>query len=370
MEQRYRLSNKAQIREERFGGVAYCHDTQNLLLAYSQPSTSYELLRQGLVAPLCITWELTHACNLRCSHCLSSSGKRAPDELNLEECRAILDDLAAMKVFYINVGGGEPLLRHDFFDIAHYSLERGIGFQVSTNGTLLSEKMVRRMAELPGLRVQVSLDGADAATNDALRGQASYQKAMEALALLERYGIDFSINCVLTRFSLPQLDALYELAISCRARLRVSRLRPSGRGRESWELLHPTREQNIHAYHWLREHPDVLTGDSFFFLSALGPQLEGLGMCGAGRVTCCLTPTGDAYPCAFLTSPEFWAGNVREKPLSVIWQEAPVFQQLRRYEVQGCQGCLHFQVCHGGCIAASFYKTGSMGDPDPECVAV
>lgn len=329
---------------------------------------SYELLRPGLVAPLCITWEITSACNFQCVHCLSSSGKRAPDELTLEECKGILDDLAEMKVFYINVGGGEPLLRGDFFDIAQYSLEQGIDFQLSTNGALLGEAVARRMADLLGLRVQVSLDGADEATNDAIRGQGSYRKAREGLELLARYGVDFSINCVLTRLSFTQLDAFNDLARSYGARLRVSRLRPSGRGEGMWRSLRPTGEQNILFYHWLRAHPDVLTGDSFFFLSALGQELDGLGMCGAGRITCCLTPSGDVYPCAFLIWPQFWVGNVRQKPLSVMWRDAPVFQQLRLYEVEACQGCSHFSSCHGGCIAASFFANGSLGNPDPECV--
>jgi len=329
---------------------------------------SYELLRSGLKAPLCITWELTSACNLQCIHCLSSSGKRARGELTLEECRSILDDLARMKVFYINMGGGEPLLRSDFFDIARYSLEQGIDIQVSTNGTLLGESVVRQMADLPGLRVQVSLDGADAATNDTIRGQGSYRKARESLELLARHDIDFSINCVLTQLSFPQLDTFSDLARSYGARLRVSRLRPSGRGSKKWEQLRPTMEQNMLFYHWLLAHPEVLTGDSFFFLSALGQELDGLSMCGAGRITCCLTPCGDIYPCAFLIWPQFWAGNVRQKPLSVMWLNAPIFQHLRLYEAEACHGCPHSSSCHGGCIAAAFFATGSLGNPDPECV--
>ncbi len=333
-------------------------------------SMNYELLHQGLEAPICLTWEITYGCNLRCTHCLSASGKRADNELSLEESKHLLDEFAEMQVFYINIGGGEPFIRPDFFNIVEYSVQKGIGFHVSTNGTLLSEKSVRRIAGLPGLRVQVSLDGVDEATNDAIRGRGSYRKAMQALALLQRHSIDLSINCVLTRFSFLQLDALYELARTYGARLRLSRLRPSGRGKERWDLLHPTREQNVHLYYWLREHPEVVTGDSFFFLSALGPQLDGLGMCGAGRVTCCITPTGDVYACPFLLSPQFWAGNVREQPFSVIWRDSPVFQQLRQYEVEACQSCLLFHSCHGGCIAASFYVTGALGNPDPECVAI
>ena len=64
--------------------------------------------RSGLAAPICLTWELTYACNLSCIHCLSASGRRDPAELTTSECKRVLDELAAMQVFYINVGGGEP----------------------------------------------------------------------------------------------------------------------------------------------------------------------------------------------------------------------------------------------------------------------
>ena len=65
-------------------------------------------LQYGLSAPICMTWELTYACNLECVHCLSSSGQRDPRELTTEEAKAVIDELAALKVFYVNVGGGEP----------------------------------------------------------------------------------------------------------------------------------------------------------------------------------------------------------------------------------------------------------------------
>ncbi len=60
---------------------------------------------RGLDAPICLTWELTYACNLACVHCLSSSGRRDPNELTPVEARGIVDDMVDMKVFYINIGG-------------------------------------------------------------------------------------------------------------------------------------------------------------------------------------------------------------------------------------------------------------------------
>ena len=74
-------------------------------------------LEHGLSAPICLTWELTYACNLDCVHCLSSSGRRDPDELTTDEAIAFIDELRDLGVFYVNIGGGEPMIRRDFFTI-------------------------------------------------------------------------------------------------------------------------------------------------------------------------------------------------------------------------------------------------------------
>jgi len=76
-----------------------------------------EQLKGGLDAPICLTWELTYGCNLACIHCLSSSGRRDPRELSTEEAIAVIDELRAMQVFYVNIGGGEPTIRSDFYQI-------------------------------------------------------------------------------------------------------------------------------------------------------------------------------------------------------------------------------------------------------------
>jgi len=68
------------------------------------------------------------------------------------------------------------------------------------------------------------------------------------------------------------------------AQLRLTRLRPSGRGADTWEQLHPTAAQQRDLYHWLIDRPDVLTGDSFFHLSALGTRSR--GSTSAVRVGC------------------------------------------------------------------------------------
>jgi mycofactocin biosynthetic radical S-adenosylmethionine protein MftC len=331
---------------------------------------SYQVFRHGLEAPICLTWEITYACTLRCAHCLSSSGRRRPDELSTFEAKRLIDEWAAMKVFYINVGGGEPMCRPDFFTLMDYALERGIGVKFSTNGWLIDEAAAGWIAARDYLDLQISIDGARAETSDAVRGEGSFARALAAMALLSRHGVAFKINATVTRANVAELDELYALARSHGAELRLTRLRPTGRGAEVWRALRPTHAQNRGLYEWLRAHPDVLTGDSFFHLSALGAPTAGLNMCGAGRIVCCVDPVGTVYACPFTLAPEFAAGNVRDPGgFAAIWREAPLFAHLRGWEPGGgCAACGAYDSCHGGCMAVKHFTGRPLDAPDPDCV--
>ena len=107
----------------------------NLVLSPVKQSGLAEQMKRGLDAPICLTWELTYACNLQCVHCLSSSGRRDPRELTTEECEAVIDELQRMQVFYINIGGGEPTIRKDFWHLVRYAVDHGVGVKFSTNGS-------------------------------------------------------------------------------------------------------------------------------------------------------------------------------------------------------------------------------------------
>jgi MoaA/NifB/PqqE/SkfB family radical SAM enzyme len=75
------------------------------------------MAKKGLRAPVNVTWEITLKCNLRCVHCLSNSGEVSRDELNTSECMKLIDELSAIRVFQVNIGGGEPFIRNDFLDL-------------------------------------------------------------------------------------------------------------------------------------------------------------------------------------------------------------------------------------------------------------
>jgi mycofactocin radical SAM maturase len=328
-------------------------------------------LVRGLDAPICLTWELTYACNLQCVHCLSSSGRRDPDELTTAEVMALVDELADLQVFYVNLGGGEPMIRSDFFALIEHAVERRVGVKFSTNGTFLDDAAARRLAAMDYLDVQISLDGLDAATNDAVRGVGSYAAARRAMDHLAAAGFGpFKISIVVTRHNAGQLDGFHALAAEYGAQLRVTRLRPSGRGATTWHELHPTADQQIDLHRWLLDHHDVLTGDSFFHLSALGEALPGLNLCGAGRIVCLIDPVGDVYACPFVLHPDFRGGSVRDPGgFTDVWRSSDLFRTLREPDSGGaCASCGAYDACHGGCMAAKFFTGLPLDGPDPECV--
>jgi len=331
-----------------------------------------EEMKRGLDAPICLTWELTYACNLQCIHCLSSSGQRDERELSTAEAKKILDDLRDLQVFYINIGGGEPMVRRDFFELLEYSVANGIGVKFSTNGAFIDEEKARRLAAMDYLDIQISLDGVDAATNDAVRGDGSYDMAIRAMENLKAANFgQFKISVVVTRHNVSQLDQFKALADHYGAQLRITRLRPAGRGADTWHELHPTNAQQREIYNWLLKHGEnVLTGDSFFHLNALGESLPGLNMCGAGRVVCLIDPIGDVYACPFVIHDEFKAGNVRDEGgFSRVWKQSDLFLSLREPQSAGaCASCGAFDACQGGCMAAKFFTGLPLDGPDPECV--
>ena len=334
-------------------------------------STLRDRFEFGLAAPICLTWELTWACNLSCIHCLSSSGRRDPDELTTAEAVALIDEFAEMQVFYINMGGGEPTIRGDFFELLEHAVSRRVGVKFSTNGTRIDSRRARRLAAMDYIDVQVSLDGADADVNDAVRGVGSFDAAVRAMHELSEAGFEgFKLSVVVTRENVGQLDEIAALARRFGAQLRLTRLRPSGRAVDQWDRLRPTQRQNRELYEWLLDHPDTLTGDSFFHLSALGEPLDGLNLCGAGRVVCLVDPIGDVYACPFAIHDQFRAGSIRsDGGFASVWRYSPLFSELREPASAGaCASCGSWDACRGGCMAAKFFTGIPIDGPDPDCV--
>ncbi|MHB8765875.1 MAG: SPASM domain-containing protein, partial [Deferrisomatales bacterium] len=216
--------------------------------------------------------------------------------------------------------------------------------------------------------VQVSHDGARRETCDGVRGAGVYDRAVAALRLLAASPIPTSINTVLTAPNAAEIPELYALAEALGVALRVSRFRPSGRGALNWEGLRPSPGQLVAFSDWLARRGDVRTGDSFFSLTTQERQGLGLNLCGAAKLTGCVGPAGEVFPCAFLQLPEFRAGSVREARFQELWDRAPVFGSLRRLRIRSCEDCRRYDRCHGGCPAVAFHLRNGLDGGDPECL--
>src|ERR1019366_8077131 len=153
----------------------------------------------------------------------------------------------------------------------------------------------------------------------------SFATAVTAMQRLAAAGFaGFKLSVVVTRHNVDQLDDFKAIADRYGAPLRLTRLRPSGRGADVWDELHPTADQQRQLYDWLVLRGEgILTGDSFFHLAAYGDALPGLNLGGAGRVVCLVDPVGDVYACPFAIHEEFLAGNVRGPGgFAPVWRDS------------------------------------------------
>ncbi len=329
---------------------------------------SNRFVEEGLRSPVNLTWEVSLACNLRCSHCLSSSGTAAKDELTTAEALDLVAQLDVAKVFQINFGGGEPFMRPDFEEILDACHGKGIMTCISTNGTLIDAARVARLSATRLVAIQVSMDGARRETCDAIRGAGVFDQAIAALKLLAKSPIPTSINTVLTAQNAAEIPALHALAKELGVSLRVSRFRPSGRGADNWESLRPAPEQLLAFSDWLTQSGDVRTGDSFFSLTSQERQGLGLNLCGAAKLTACVGPTGNLYPCAFLQTERFKAGSLRESTFQEIWNDSEIYASFRSLRIHSCEECQRFDQCHGGCPAVAWHLKQDLNGGDPECL--
>jgi radical SAM protein with 4Fe4S-binding SPASM domain len=322
---------------------------------------------------LIIAWEVTGACNLSCDYCRASATATPADtELSTKEALAFIDEVAPMRPMLI-LSGGEPLLRTDIFDIARYARDRGVRVSLATNGTLLSFEAVERMKEAGIMRVSISLDGPGPDIHDLARGRGSFDLSMRGIDIL-RGRIDFQINMTVTKGNLDLVGATMDLAEKLGAvAFHLFFLVPTGRGRED-ELVTPGEQDEI-----LRQVACDSRNRKIEVKVTCAPQYGRIAKevlteaerrrvpgsaCLAGTNFVFVSRTGDVTPCGYLP---VVAGNVREEKFSDIWDNSPVFVDLRKRELVGkCGGCDRRKVC-GGCRARAYALTGDYLESDPLC---
>ncbi|NLB00943.1 MAG: radical SAM protein [Methanomicrobiales archaeon] len=347
-----------------------------------------------------VFWNITNRCNLLCSHCYirAGPGREREDELTTEEGLRLIDDLAAMRVPLLLFSGGEPLVREDFWDLAGHAKERGLTTTLSTNGTLITPAVARRLLDAGVEYAGVSLDGATAETHDGMRNvPGSFDKAVAALDNCRSAGLKCGVRVTATRENHTEIPALIDLSLDVGAeRFCVYWLVPSGRGGEGYDVRQLRSQEIAALLDLLIEKARDVDPAVMEFLTVDAPQdavyllkrLEkddppayesmctllahaGVG-CSAGDRIANIDPSGAVYPCQFAQMDGLRVGNVREKPFSTIWNdpENRILTDFRRKKdlVGGsCGRCSYRDRCGGGCRIRAFADTGDLWAEDPLC---
>ena len=340
--------------------------------------------------PFLISWSLTTKCNLRCKHCYSESSPEAgDDDLTTEESLRVIDEIADWGIGLLVFDGGEPLMREDFFKIAEYASGKGITTGIGTNGTLVDTATAKRLVSVGIRYLSISIDGADAETHDAFRGETgNFKKALEAASACKAVGLPFQFNTVIRKETIPQLSDILRLATEYGAfGVEFFDLILVGRAKRECQDEALTVQERKEVVEWLTqtqidyplpiETPSLPQYSLILKQKEIHPKhisMEELGRiayygrgCAAGRPRGYLVirNNGEVNPCIFL---QVNLGNVKEKSLRQIWQESPVLEQLRSRELlkDECGKCQYRDIC-AGCRARAYVETGDMLATDPGC---
>lgn len=216
---------------------------------------------KDLQSPLFIAWQINTECNLGCLHCCEEAGHSLPDEMNKEETFNFLRQIVELKIPYVAISGGEPLLHPDFFDVCEYLRKEGINLKVETNGEFIDKSTAEWFGRLGCRSVQISLDGATPATHEKLRLSGNWHKAVDACKLLVQEGVNTEIVFVPTRFNIHEVGQVIDLAASLGIYgVYTGKIMRIGRAAKNWDILSPSDEEYKNFFEVLKEKTNHYNG--------------------------------------------------------------------------------------------------------------
>lgn len=283
-----------------------------------------------VTAPLKAYLDFTYRCNLECRHCITESSPLVDisTELPTPRILELTSELADIGVLEIAVAGGEPFIHPDWKEILTHVRSVGMNLTVTTNGTLLTPRMVEKLKEIKPLEARVSFEGGPT-FHDKVRGRGAYSRAIRGLSNLVESGIKSTARLTLCRGAngdLPVLlDDLTKIGVQT---IKAAVVKQAGRAAvESFdEVWNYSPDENAAA--WLlalgKEHnlEVQLSADDFPVSSedANDPKLRcpERTNCGAGFESCYISPNGEVLGC--VTMPNFVFGLLHTESFLSVWQ--------------------------------------------------
>ena len=330
--------------------------------------------------PHVVAWNLTRRCNLECAHCYISAGpsESAHGEITTAECLRIAEEILELNpspMFILS--GGEPLLRDDLTTIAAFASKRGATVVVGTNGTLLTNDRIAALKDAGVSGVAVSVDSLDQRYHDNFRhGRGSLEATTQALARLREHRMDFIIQTTATKGNRSELARLVAWAAEQGAvSFNLYFLVATGRGARLSDLSPAEYEILLAELVTLQRQylgrMMVRSKCAPHFMRLLhqsapdSPILNYETRCPCGAQYCRITPDGKLTPCPYTP---LTAGDLRTQSFADVWNNSPLFQELRTRTLGGkCGRCEYQRVC-GGCRARALALEGDILAADPSCV--
>lgn len=344
-----------------------------------------------------VVWNITRTCNLKCLHCYTNSDAlKYPDELNLEQGKALIDDLAEFKVPALLLSGGEPLVHPQVFELAEYARSKKLHVVLSTNGTLIDRKTAQRLKDLNFAYVGISLDSAHAKIHDEFRGmKGAFKRTMKGFRHCVDVGQKVGLRLTLTRHTCEDLDGIFDFI----DREDINRacfyhLCPAGRGQDLNAMDHETSRKAVDTilrrtqqFHDQGKRVEILTVDNhcdgpYLYLKMKAENhprtqqvLDMLKWNGGARYSSGVGIGnvdffGNVHADQFSMFRTF--GNVKDRPFSEVWKDTsdPIMAGLkdRVDKIEGrCSTCRFRNICGGSLRARAEISTGEPWASDPGC---
>ena len=343
-----------------------------------------------------VIWNLIRRCNLTCKHCYSiSADTDFPNELSTEQVFTVMDDLKQFGVPVLILSGGEPLLRPDIYDIAQRSKDMGFYTALSTNGTLIDNSNIDKIADMGFDYLGISIDGIAETHDKFRRKKGAFDASIKALRLCHDKGIKVGLRFTMTQDNAEQLPQLLTLMDDENIdKFYFSHLNYAGRGNKNrkddthlqttrWamDLLFERAMQDAKA----GRNTEFVTGnndaDGVYLLhwveknypeqaEHIQAKLRQWGGNSSGVNISNIDNQGRVHPDTM-----WWhydLGNVKERPFSEIWQDTsdPIMAGLKQHPrpVTGrCGSCTYLDICNGNTRVRALQLTDDPWAEDPAC---
>lgn len=315
---------------------------------------------------LSLELELSRVCNLRCIYCYASSGTALENELSFTEIKKVIDqavDLGVKKV--IVLGGGEPLLYPQLFEVIECLLKNKLVVDLFTNGLTLTDQIARKLYQRK-VGVVLKMNSRKPEVQDYLAAKkGTFSAISRGLKALQHAGYPdkehpLGVETIICGPNYDELPELWRWARREGIIPYIEAMTMQGRATEHADLaVAPERVKSLF------EELSRIDQTEFGFSWTPHPPLVA-SHCARHEYSCTVTSTGEVHPCPGVNVS---TGNIRERKLAEILADSNVIRDLRniREKIKGqCAICEKHDHCYG-CRGHAYQVTGDYLAEDPLC---